>query len=228
MASGKANRHTPLNYWETGFSALKMTTLPNALTDFDNSKDRDKLPYIEAIIQEAHRWYPVRPMGFPHTTTDEDMCGGYRIPRGSILMPNVWAFTHGQMVYHDPMHFTPERFLNTEKLSVEPDLTSMLFGWGRRACPGRLVAESAMYLTIALFLKIFDIRKPVENGREINPVVNIKPGVVVHPEPFQIVIETRSPKHRALLSTYADQFNWDQSDSVKNKGNGELRYILEP
>lgn len=52
--------------------------------------DRDDLPYIMAVMKETHRWHPVAPMGLPHTSTAEDICQGYRIPKGAMLMPNTW------------------------------------------------------------------------------------------------------------------------------------------
>lgn len=54
------------------------------------SADREKLPYIEAIMKETHRWHPVAPMGLPHSSTKEDAIRGYRIPKGALLLPNNW------------------------------------------------------------------------------------------------------------------------------------------
>lgn len=52
--------------------------------------DRDLLPYVEAIIKEVLRWHPVAPMGIPHSSTDDDICDGYFIPKGSMLLANIW------------------------------------------------------------------------------------------------------------------------------------------
>ena len=54
------------------------------------SADRDRLPYIMAMMKETHRWHPVTPMGLPHLCTAEDEYKGYRIPKNSILLPNTW------------------------------------------------------------------------------------------------------------------------------------------
>lgn len=54
------------------------------------SADFSNLPYIEAIMKETHRWHPIIPMGIPHTSTEEDVCRGYRIPKGAMLLPNIW------------------------------------------------------------------------------------------------------------------------------------------
>ena len=52
--------------------------------------DREHLPYIEAVVKETLRWHPVAPMSLPHTSTEDDICEGYFIPKGSMLLTNVW------------------------------------------------------------------------------------------------------------------------------------------
>lgn len=55
-----------------------------------NSGDLGKLKYVEAVMKETHRWNPVGPMAIPHVNSEEDSIAGKRIPRGSLVMPNVW------------------------------------------------------------------------------------------------------------------------------------------
>jgi hypothetical protein len=57
------------------------------------SADKGTLPYIDAIVKETHRWHPVLPMGLPHSTTQDDVINSYRIPKGSLLLPNTWYTT---------------------------------------------------------------------------------------------------------------------------------------
>jgi cytochrome P450 len=57
------------------------------LPDFD---DKESLPYIRAIYKETLRWYPVAPVGVPHSVITDDEYKGMHIPRGSVLIPNVW------------------------------------------------------------------------------------------------------------------------------------------
>lgn len=52
--------------------------------------DRPNLPYIDALIKEVMRWHPIGPLGLPHMTTQEDEYNGYRIPKGAVLIPNIW------------------------------------------------------------------------------------------------------------------------------------------
>ena len=178
------------------------------------SKDLSTLPYIEAVMKETHRWHLVVPMGIPHTSTEEDTCRGYRIPKGSILLPNNWFFTHDPTVYPDPMEFRPERFIETATHKPEPDPRNYIFGYGRRICPGRYVADNALFVTIAQTLAVFDIGKFVEkDGRVVTPEVRFEPGTVSHAVPYRCSIKPRSEAHEQLIRAAEQQFPYEESDA---------------
>jgi cytochrome P450 len=52
--------------------------------------DRDSLPYLATMIREVIRWGPTTPLGAPHCVEQDDVHNGYFIPKGSIIMPNIW------------------------------------------------------------------------------------------------------------------------------------------
>lgn len=52
--------------------------------------DRENLPYVDAVVKEALRWHPVAPFGVAHLTTEDDIYRGYRIPKGAMILPNIW------------------------------------------------------------------------------------------------------------------------------------------
>lgn len=64
-----------------------------------NVKDRENLPYIEAVLKEAFRWHPIAPMGLPHLATEDDVYQGCLIPKGAIIIPNIW-FVRSLPHYH--------------------------------------------------------------------------------------------------------------------------------
>jgi cytochrome P450 len=69
--------------------------------------------------------------------------------------------------YHNPDKFDPERFLGPDP---ELDPRSCIFGFGRRICPGRLLAEHNIFITFATVLATFRIAKAVDSeGHEIEP-----------------------------------------------------------
>lgn len=53
-------------------------------------EDRANLPYINAIVKEVLRWHPVAPMGIPHMSTTDDTYNDYFIPKGSLILANIW------------------------------------------------------------------------------------------------------------------------------------------
>jgi hypothetical protein len=60
-------------------------------------EDRERLPYINAVVKEALRWHVVAPLGVPHRTDEDDIVDGYLIPRNAVLVPNIW---YGPCVFH--------------------------------------------------------------------------------------------------------------------------------
>lgn len=60
---------------------------PNRFPEFS---DRDALPYINAVVKEIIRWHSVLPLGVSHRVMEEDEYKGFRIPAGTILVPNAW------------------------------------------------------------------------------------------------------------------------------------------
>ncbi|KAI3577934.1 cytochrome P450 [Fusarium oxysporum f. sp. albedinis] len=174
-----------------------------------NCSDRQSLPYVNAIVKEVLRWHPVAPMGLPHTSTVDDVFEGYFVPKDALIMPNIWYFAHDPEVHHEPMRFNPERFLSTDGNQPEQDPHMYTFGFGRRVCPGRVLADNALFLNIAQSLAVLDIRKD-ENGAQ--PELLFTSGMISHPEPFKAAIAPRSPHHEQLIRSLEQEYPWEQSD----------------
>ncbi|KAG1880396.1 cytochrome P450, partial [Suillus tomentosus] len=106
---------------------------------FPAFNERDKLPYIGALIQELLRWAPVAPQGQPyilgllHRAIKEDVYEGYCIPEGATVIANIFSISQDEKMYPDPLEFRPERFLGS---SPQLDPRKFIFGLGRRRCPG--------------------------------------------------------------------------------------------
>jgi cytochrome P450 len=56
--------------------------------------DRPNFPYIDASLKESLRWLTAFTLGHPHPTTQDDVCRGWMIPKGSIVIANAWAMLH--------------------------------------------------------------------------------------------------------------------------------------
>ncbi|KAJ5103037.1 hypothetical protein N7532_003566 [Penicillium argentinense] len=174
-------------------------------------RDRENLPYVNAVVKEVLRWHPVVPINVVHTSTQDDTFEGYFIPKGSSVITNLWAFTHDENVYHDPMAFKPERFLATDGHVPERDPHMLVFGFGRRICPGRNLADSNVFLSIAQSLTVFEISKPIRDGKLQDIPIKFLPGVISHPAPFELSIKPRSEKHRELVQSLEQLYPWEKS-----------------
>ncbi|KAF7317507.1 Cytochrome P450 [Mycena kentingensis (nom. inval.)] len=131
-------------------------------------EDRDLLPYTNAVVKEVLRWRPPAPIGIPHSLMEDDEYRGYRIPKGSVVIGNVWAMLHNENTYPDSEKFAPERFLHNGQPNPHvQDPESVVFGFGRRICPGRHLALSSTWLTIASTLASLHIDKP-RDGAEMS------------------------------------------------------------
>jgi cytochrome P450 len=149
--------------------------------------DRAALPYVCALVKEVLRCAVVAPQGGMRQLGVDDVYDGYLLPRGAIVLANVWFVSilhilssdgdhfsyryilHDPRTYPDPHTFRPERFLGTKP---EPD-PRWAFGFGRRVCPGRQLADASVFLTIACTLATLRISKAVDKGgAEINPAVD--------------------------------------------------------
>ncbi|KAL4062105.1 cytochrome P450 [Scleroderma yunnanense] len=161
--------------------------------------DRESLPFVQAIVKEVLRWHVVSPIIFPHLASEDDVHGGYCIPKGSIVLANAWFMLHDPRVYSDPMEFRPERFLACGSKDPEPDPRTIAFGFGRRICPGLLLANESLWLSAVASLAVFNISKVVENGVEITPEVDPSPHTIRHVSGAACSIKPRSAKALELI-----------------------------
>ncbi|PFH49401.1 hypothetical protein AMATHDRAFT_147734 [Amanita thiersii Skay4041] len=147
--------------------------------------DQGRLPYVSAVIKEVLRWSPPVPLGLPHSVNDDDDYMGYHIPKGTTIMANIWAITHDENLYPDPDSFKPERFLRTDGHEPELDPRKIIFGFGRRVCPGALLAELSIFLNVVNILNTFVFRKAIDNdGQEVTPCLEYTTAVTSHIKPF--------------------------------------------
>ncbi|KAJ7853756.1 cytochrome P450 [Mycena leptocephala] len=154
--------------------------------------DRSSLPYVERVMREVLRWNPVVPLGLPHLLTKDDNYKGYHLPSGSIVMVNMWSVLRDPAVFSNPEEFQPDRFLNNER-AVE--VVSSIFGFGRRACPGAYFAEASMFIAIATALSQCNVSDPIDaQGSEISKNVELRRGMIRHPEQFRCRITARAKK----------------------------------
>nr|XP_015634607.1 LOW QUALITY PROTEIN: isoflavone 3'-hydroxylase-like [Oryza sativa Japonica Group] len=123
--------------------------------------DLPNLPYLQCIIRENLRLYPVGPLLAPHESSADcsvSVAGGgrYAVPAGTMLLVNVHAMHRDARFWGpDPESFSPERFEGgrSEGKWMLP------FGMGRRRCPGEGLAVKVVGLALATLVQCFEWRR---------------------------------------------------------------------
>ncbi|KAI0060313.1 cytochrome P450 [Artomyces pyxidatus] len=114
--------------------------------------DLPHLPYIRAMVKETLRWRSNLPLGVPHRLTEDDWYEGMFIPKGTICFSNIFQCNNDPEVYgEDYRHFKPERHLDADGAETK-DEGHVMYGFGRRICVGRHVANDSLFIDIATVL----------------------------------------------------------------------------
>jgi cytochrome P450 len=143
-----------------------------------NFEDREKMTYLEYVIEETTRCVPLSPLGVPHASLKEDTYKGMLIPKGSVVYANAQAMTHDPSVYSDPDAFNPDRYVPKDQGGLGEPLPEGPFGFGRRVCLGRHLALAGVYIFISTLLATFDLKPIVgPDGKEIPPHFGLTNGL---------------------------------------------------
>ncbi|KAH8103589.1 cytochrome P450 [Cristinia sonorae] len=164
--------------------------------------DAENIPLIRAIAMETLRWMPVTPFGVPHATSADDVYKGYHIPKGSSIVPNIWAMLHNADDYPEPDTFRPDRFIG-QSGEIDPnvrDPTLIAFGFGRRGCPGKQFAISTLCIYIASVLHVFDIAAGVDDdGKPVRLTPEMDGAMLANPLEVPCGLTPRSEAAARLI-----------------------------
>ncbi|KAI0294624.1 cytochrome P450 [Multifurca ochricompacta] len=171
--------------------------------------DAPHLPYVRAVVREVLRWRPPIPLGISHSATEDDWYEGMFIPKGATCMANIWQCNHDRAIFgEDADDFRPERHW-TKETNQEGHVS---FGFGRRICVGKYLANDTLFISTARMLWATSIESVMdENGKEVVPDTdgfnNI--GGFIHPIPYDCRIRPRFPEVVSILSEECERFRED-------------------
>ncbi|KAK5071941.1 hypothetical protein LTR64_004281 [Lithohypha guttulata] len=135
-----------------------------------NSFEAEKVPYVNAIVKEAARYYTVSALSLPRKTVTDIEWDGAIIPAKTMILINAQAANHD--VDHfgsDADTFNPERWLTSNLDAALHNSLSALeekpsqgiqhysFGAGSRACSGQLIASRLLYTAVIRILSCYKI-----------------------------------------------------------------------
>ena len=165
--------------------------------------DRDRLPYIDAVVKETLRWRPVTAGGIPHAVIQDDEYMGYLIPKGATVIGNHWAISLDENVYEDPYKYEPSRWIEN------PELPLAAFGFGRRVCTGQHIAKNSLFINIARILWAYDIGYKFKevNGEKVKCEVDeyaFTQGFNSRPVKFEADFTARAGRQKLVREAWSE------------------------
>jgi cytochrome P450 len=127
------------------------------------------------MVKETLRWALISPLGIPHRTNEDDWYEGMFIPKGTICLPNVWHMNRDPEIYgENAAQFDPARFLDANgDIALAPDTKDaghVSYGFGRRDCVGRHVANNSLFINIAVMLWAMKIERKKDASGKLLPL----------------------------------------------------------
>ncbi|GMH13631.1 hypothetical protein Nepgr_015472 [Nepenthes gracilis] len=157
-------------------------------------EESDNLPYLRCIINESLRMYPVAPLAVPHESWSDCNVRGHFVPRGTMMLYNIWAVHNDPKIWESPRQFKPERFAGLEGNRV--GFKFLPFGVGRRSCPGEGLATRLLGLTLGSLIQCFEWSSVCREALDMREGGGIS---LVKLEPLQAKCSPR-PSMKNLLS----------------------------
>ena len=159
-----------------------------------NLSDLQFLAYVEAVIWESLRYASNLPFAIPHAaTTDVADFHGFRIPAGSLVLPNLFAINHDPDVFPEPFHFRPERLLLAKGGGLDRELVGKIlpFSVGMRRCVGEKLGRAYLFLFFANLMRDWEVTLSAASAAAdpLSPIASFS----LFPKPHNLVFSPRRP-----------------------------------
>lgn len=76
-------------------------------------EDKQRMPYVEAVLHEVLRFCNIVPLGIFRATSQDASVNGYSIPKGTMVITNLYSVHFDEKYWSDPGVFSPQRFLDS-------------------------------------------------------------------------------------------------------------------
>ncbi|KAF6129593.1 cytochrome P450 family 2 subfamily U member 1 [Phyllostomus discolor] len=149
--------------------------------------DKAQMPYTEATIMEVQRLTMVVPLSIPHMTSEKTVLQGYTIPKGTVIIPNLWSVHRDPAIWEKPDDFNPNRFLDDQGQVMKKE-TFIPFGIGKRVCMGEQLAKMELFLMFVSLMQSFTFALPKDSKK---PNLTGRYGLTLAPHPFNLIISKK-------------------------------------
>lgn len=119
-----------------------------------NDASLEKLPILNAVIDETLRLFCAAPATLPRVTPPNGATlGGYFIPEGAIVGTQAYSIHRDAALWPNAEVFDHTRWLSPERISDAARASYSPWGAGSRICMGMHVAKMELRLAITTFFR---------------------------------------------------------------------------
>ena len=137
-------------------------------------EDYPNLKYTESVLAESMRLFPPA-WALGRLATEEHEFGGYKIPKGSLILLSPFVAHHDSRFWENPDEFIPERWQNLSIKEASQKNIYFPFGGGVRRCIGEQFAWTEGVLLIATLARKWNLRLMPEQKIALNPLMTLRP-----------------------------------------------------
>ncbi len=95
------------------------------------------------------------PIMLQHATTEDTELAGFKIKKGTTILPQASAVLSDPSIFPNPKQFDPTRFLTPDGSAVHKTEALIPFSMGKRVCLGESLARAELFLIFTTILHKF-------------------------------------------------------------------------
>ncbi|CDP00858.1 unnamed protein product [Coffea canephora] len=156
--------------------------------------DFPKLPFLEAVVKETFRCYPLCTLLAPRFAMEDCKVAGYNVYKGTTVLVNAWSIGRDPNYWDSPEEFLPERFLEKDIDIKGQNFEPLAFGSSRRRCAGYALGLKAVRSMLSNLLHGFNLKLP-DGTKPEDVCMDEVYGFTTHPKvPIKLILEPRLRK----------------------------------
>ncbi|XP_043841549.1 cytochrome P450 2C19-like [Dromiciops gliroides] len=146
-------------------------------------KDRNSMPYTDAVVHEIQRHIDLIPSNVPHAAKQDTQFRQYVIPKGTTVLTSLTSVLYDEKAFPNANQFDPGHFLDESGNFKKSDYF-MPFSIGKRSCAGEGLARMELFLVFTTILQNFTL-KPLIDPKDID-TTPISSGFGSVPPPYKL------------------------------------------
>jgi len=168
---------------------------------FDLEEEMDfstlaRLPYLNAVCEEALRYMPPVPQIQQRIVGPTDaVIAGHHIPKDTCVGIPCYTMQHDPRYFKDPEKFIPERWMPNSTIRPHNKAAFTPFAVGNHACAGKNLAYAELKLVTASLVRAFDVQTPKDFDRKAW-MAGLKEQFITSQPALPVIFTPRTAHHR--------------------------------